>query len=402
LDSEIDELEKPTIVEEKPEAAPEVIKPSLEETIDIKTEEAEIIDTISDDAKRIDFDFFPTKDTITLITHLDVDGVLCVAAINKMLNDSQAGISGDEDSKKLRVFFTSPPKLFSTLAKSIPDLNKIDDDDFSIGELYISDLSLHRDTLLGSNIYDKVKWFDHHEVNPDEQYDSELDNVELIIDTSADSATSIICDHFKIEGDFGKIADEVDTNNLKSENAERIRNIIGGFRLKDSGSRLRKALFEFAQELAKDINIISQETYNQFVEEYTKWIDQFKNYTNEHLQTSEINGRKIGILETENAAPVFSIYDNLKNHPNGPFDIIAVLIHKYYRLGKDKNNKFKNKRYTKVEFRTHTDEEIIELSKLLGGGGHKYASGATIHDGLEKGELIKTIESHLTTSSGKK
>ena len=73
-----------------------------------------------------------------------------------------------------------------------------------------------------------------------------------------------------------------------------------------------------------------------------------------------------------------------------------MLIHKFYRLGKDKNNKFKNKRYTKVEFRTHTDKEIIELAKLLDGGGHKYASGATIHDGLEKEELLKTIETYFT------
>ena len=73
------------------------------------------------------------------------------------------------------------------------------------------------------------------------------------------------------------------------------------------------------------------------------------------------------------------------------------MIHNYYRLGKDKNNKFKNKRYTKVEFRTHTNQELIELAKLFGGGGHKYASGATIHDGLEKDDLIKTIQSYFTT-----
>ena len=84
-------------------------------------------------------------------------------------------------------------------------------------------------------------------------------------------------------------------------------------------------------------------------------------------------------------------------HSDAPFDVIAVLIHKYFRIGKDRNNKYKNKRFTKVEFRTHTDRDILELAKLFGGGGHKLASGATIMDGLDVEELIKSIGSYYNT-----
>ena len=353
------------------------------------------IDIEDSEGKKIEYDFFPTRDTLTIITHQDVDGLLCVAAANKMINDSQ-NKKGDSDKiNKVRVFFSSPTKIFSTLAKSIPDLNKIDDNDFTIGQLYICDLSLHRDTLLGSTIYDKTKWFDHHEVNPEEQYDSDIENVELVIDPTAKSTTSIMCEYFKIDGDLGALADEIDTNDIQSPAAKRLRELFGAIQLKNSGLKLKKTLYELAQELAKDINVINDKSYDQMIEEYNKWLEDFDKITTEKLQTVEINGHKIGILEIENAAPVYSIYNNLKTHPEAPYDVIAVMIHKYYRLGRDKNNKFKSKKYTKVEFRTHTDEEIIELAKILGGGGHKFASGTTIHDGLDKDDLLKTMESYF-------
>jgi oligoribonuclease NrnB/cAMP/cGMP phosphodiesterase (DHH superfamily) len=347
----------------------------------------------------MDFDFIPTKDTLTIITNLDVDGLLCAASIKKLINNPQDSVKESEikDIKNVRMFFSSPPKIFSTLSKSVPDLNKIDDSDFAIGQLYICDLSLHRDTLLGSTIYDSIKWFDHHEINPAEQYDSEIDNLELVIDPTANSSTAVICEYFKIDSEFSSIADEVDAIDVKTDAAKRLHDLIGAIKLKNSGSKLQKALNELAQQIAEDFNVINDEIHNPLIEEYTKWVEEFDTILDTNLQSNEITGHKIGILEVENAAPVYSIYNKLKKHPEGPFDVIAVMIHKYYRLGKDKNNKFKNKKYTKIEFRTHTGKEIIELAKQLGGGGHKFASGTTIHDGFDKEELIKTLESYFNT-----
>ena len=383
----LDEVEEDNdLIKEKlepevgPEAEPDSI-PELEDEID----------------KKFDFDFIPGAETLTVITHLDADGVLSIAAINKMISAPQKSDADAEKIERVRVFFTSPPKIFSALAKSVPDLNKVEGEDFTIGQLYICDISLHRDTLLGSSLYDKVKWFDHHEVNPEEQYDSDIDNVELLLDPSGKSTTSIICDFFKLDKELGEIADEIDTNEVKSDNAKRIRDIISAMRHKYTGSKLKNILYDFSLGIAKDINVINQEIYNPMIEKYNQWLNEFKSFVNENIQDYEINGHKIGIIESESAAPVYSILDDLKTHSKGPFDVLAVMIHNYYRLGKDKNNKYKNKRYTKVEFRTHTNQELIELAKLFGGGGHKYASGATIHDGLEKDDLIKTIETYFTS-----
>jgi oligoribonuclease NrnB/cAMP/cGMP phosphodiesterase (DHH superfamily) len=394
-----------TTTDDEPEtdgekSEPELVAPEEEPTVEDTQDSGEMYDAdeipeLDDEDKKPEYDFFPTRDTLTVITNLDVDGVLCIAALNKMINSEKKVIEDSKDITKLRVFFTSPPKIFSTLSKSIPDLNKIDDNDFTIGQLYICDLSLHRDTLLGSSIYDNVKWFDHHEIDPDEQFDTEIESINLIIDSSADSTTSVICDYFKLDNELAELANEVDSNNALSDNAVRLRELIGALRHNYSGPKLKTELFELAKEISKNISAINNEVYNPAIEEYKKWLDEFKKIIQDKFQVHELNGHKIGILETENAAPVYSIYDDLKSHSDAPFDLIAVMVHKYYRLGRDKNNKFKNKKYTKIEFRTQTDKEIIELAKVLGGGGHKYASGTTIHDGMEKEELYKTIESYF-------
>jgi oligoribonuclease NrnB/cAMP/cGMP phosphodiesterase (DHH superfamily) len=347
------------------------------------------------DSKLIAYnDFLPTKDTHTVISHLDVDGVLCVAALIKMLNSTQKDEKIDEEENKLRIFFTSPTKVFSTLAKSVPELSKISDDEFQIGKLYICDLSVNRDTVLGATIYNDLKWFDHHEVDSSEQPESEIENSELIIDPLANSTTSIICNYFKIDDELGKIADEVDTNQIESEEAKRINEIIGALKLKYTGTKLKRLLFDFAYKMAEDISVINDEKYDTIIQEYKKWLDDCNKYASERIQITSINDHKVGIIETENVAPVFSIYNELKNHPEAPLDILIIMIHKYFKIGKDRNNKLKNKRFTKLEFRTYTDKDILELAKLFGGGGHKYASGATVMDGLDKEELLKNIESY--------
>jgi hypothetical protein len=434
---EIEVKESQSEIETEPSSESEIKEPDVEsedltpepDEVDSEAPETESLGVEKFESKIIEYnDFLPTKDTITVITHLDVDGVLCVAAINKMLNSKgkveegikekeaaeekeapegeesiEATEDGDEiQNRRLRVFFTSPTKVFNTLAKSIPDLNKIQDDDFQIGELYVCDLPVHRDTLLGASIYDQIKWFDHHEIEPSEQYNGELENSELLIDSLTNSATSIICNYFKLDDELSTIADEVDTNEVKSDNAKRIREIVGALRLKFSGSKLKKLLYEFAYELANNVDIINDENYNPIIEDYNKWLDDFRKMANDKIQIQVINDKKVGLLETENAAPVYAIYDSLKSHPEAPFDILAVMIHKYFRIGKDRNNKYKNKRFTKLEFRTHTDLNILELAKSFGGGGHKFACAATVLDGLEINDLIKSIESLNSNSSKNK
>ncbi len=402
------ESEPETEPKSEPELAPKTeLEPEHKTSVDTE-EEPSSTQQLDTELELLDSDitpyndFLPTKDTVTVISHLDVDGILCLAAIIKMLNSTKKGEPKAEEDMWVRVFFTSPSKVFSTLAKSIPDLNKIQDDEFQIGNLYICDLSIDRDTVLGAAVYNNMKWFDHHEVYNTEQLELELENSELIIDTLANSATSIICNYFKIEDELSIIADEVDTNQIESENAKRICEIIGALKLKYTGTRLKRLLYDFAYKLAKDIFVINEEKYNKIIEEYNKWLDEYNNYAKEKIQISIIKEHKVGIIETENIAPVYSIYNILKNQFDTPLDILIVMIHKYFKIGKDRNNKLKNKRFTKLEFRTYTDQDLLELAKLFDGGGHKYASGATVMDGLDKEELLKTIESYYFASPDNK
>jgi len=66
-------------------------------------------------------------------------------------------------------------------------------------------------------------------------------------------------------------------------------------------------------------------------------------------------------------------------------DIIIVLI---YRTVGEKSRRS----VTKLEFRTHTDMDVLKIAKFYGGGGHKRASGASVGDIVTVPEILKTIE----------
>jgi phosphoesterase RecJ-like protein len=57
-------------------------------------------------------------------------------------------------------------------------------------------------------------------------------------------------------------------------------------------------------------------------------------------------------------------------------------------MGKDK---------IKVGFRAKYDVDVSKIAALFHGGGHKKASGCTIHDSIENAKqlIIKTMENYL-------
>ena len=67
------------------------------------------------------------------------------------------------------------------------------------------------------------------------------------------------------------------------------------------------------------------------------------------------------------------------------FDIIAFINHRVVR----------NKIITKVELRTHTDFVVYEVAKMLGGGGHEKASGASIEGLFTATDLIKSLQNYF-------
>jgi oligoribonuclease NrnB/cAMP/cGMP phosphodiesterase (DHH superfamily) len=290
-----------------------------------------------------------------------------------------------------RVFFTTPTKIFNTLAESIPPIPP-GKNAFSIGELYVCDLAVHRDSILGSTIFDNVVWVDHHEqgfiVN---ELVKELDNVTLIIDSETDSAAELLSKHFEFSSGFENIANEIDTNNVTTPEEERLREVVGALKMKHSGNpnTLSQSLFELAQECSEDIKKISDERYNEILEEYHNWLNGVDELITTKLAIHEINQKNVALFETQESAPVYAVFNTLKAHEKAPFDLIAILTHKP-DIKKDRSSI--GKPLTTIEFRTHTDINVYEIAKSFGGGGHKYASGAEVIDGMKGIEFLKKIE----------
>jgi oligoribonuclease NrnB/cAMP/cGMP phosphodiesterase (DHH superfamily) len=174
-------------------------------------------------------------------------------------------------------------------------------------------------------------------------------------------------------------ADEIDKNRVRSVCAKRIREIIGAYRLQFTGIELNKILFEFSQRVAsRDIEELFDRRYDDMIDNYIRWIETAERTAFENLSTYKVKGLKIAVIDTKKSCPVYTIIDKLRAHKDAPFDIIVVVI--------------RSEKYTKMEFRTQTDTNVLQLAKAFGGGGHALASGATIHGKLHIEDLLRTIE----------
>jgi oligoribonuclease NrnB/cAMP/cGMP phosphodiesterase (DHH superfamily) len=372
--------EKPeTKPEEKLESEPEKEpEPELdkepEDKPEFEPEPAEVFD-ITDGSKKV-----------TIIAHNDCDGVLSAATVLKAIKQK----GGEEP--KIRAFFTTPSKIFSTLAESIPQIPP-GKSPFSIGDLYICDLDVHRDTLLGSTIYDNIIWVDHHikETFVDE-LQPELPSVTLIIDQDADSAADLVAKYFEITSGFETMANNIDINDAKNPEEERLRDLVSALNMKYSKSpnELSKHLFQLANICSEDIFNINDEKYNAILEEYQEWLSKMNESLTKNLKIHEVNNKNVAVFETQEPAPVWALFNSLKDHEKGPFDLFAVLLH---RPGGKKDRSSIGNPLTKIEFRTQTDLNVYDIAKSFGGGGHKSASGAVVTDGIKSNEFIKRIES---------
>jgi oligoribonuclease NrnB/cAMP/cGMP phosphodiesterase (DHH superfamily) len=363
----------------EPEEVPEPdledeLEDELEEEPELEPDPMEVFD-ITDDSKKV-----------TIITHGDCDGVLCAATVLKAIKKE------DDEELKIRAFFTSPSRIFSTLASSIPQIPP-GKSPFSVGDLYICDLEVHRDALLGSTIYDNIIWIDHHikETFVDE-LQPELPTVNLIIDQDAHSAAELAAKYFDFKSGFEDIAKDIDTNETKTPEEERFRDIVGAFNMKYSknSNELSRYLFDLAKECAEDISKINDEKYNSVLKEYNDWLTNMNESLTKNVKVHEINKKNVAVFETQEPAPIWALFNALKEHEKAPFDLFAVLMH---RPGGKKDRSSIGNPLTKIEFRTQTDLNVYDIAKSFGGGGHKSASGAVVVDGIRSNEFIKRIES---------
>ncbi|MCD6371908.1 MAG: hypothetical protein J7L39_04320 [Candidatus Aenigmarchaeota archaeon] len=305
----------------------------------------------------------------TIITHADSDGIISAAIFLKATK-----------LRKFKVLFTSTPKVKDTICRSIIGNNEL-------RKINIFDISPTELLLTLSSVYQKVLWIDHHKMH---EIPFIPKNVELVVNDSKPSAAQVVADYFKIKNELVDIANEIDTNQVKSDEARFLRDYIGAIKWKFRGkfvqSKLKNALIVLVREGIGKLG--NDESTARLIEEYRKWCEESVKDTEKKLLVEEVNGHRVAIIETTSILPIFLVCEKLKMHEKAPFDIIALINHRVFR----------NKIISKIELRTHTGFKLYNLAKKFGGGGHEKACGATIEDLFTASDLLRTLESFLTSS----
>ncbi len=306
-----------------------------------------------------------------LVSHGDADGVVSAALVLMK-------------QRKCFIRFSAVGKLRQVLCSLIAKSNLKQ-------ELWILDLSPNEVTLKLASLFKHVTWIDHHKVSVAEV----PPNIELILDSSSPSAAQLVASYLGIESDLVVLANEVDTNSVKSDDAAFLRDYIGMLKHKHRGLELNRKLVSLTRYLAsgKLEDLMNKESIIEEVQAYRKRVKEYTKKSIERLRIEQLGDLKLAIVEkTTPFVPIYAICTELQEHAEAPFDLLVFALPIVSR----------NNIRTKLEFRTHTELDVNEIARKLGGGGHEKASGAML-DGFYTGDkLIELLKSHLsekTTSS---
>lgn len=287
------------------------------------------------------------------ISHTDADGILAVVMLLKA-----------KDVEK--VYFTSPARIMKTIGNAIYT-------DGIKNDLYIFDISGTKKTITASSLFDNALWIDHHEWDENLAYVKNFDNVQAVVDSTAKSAASVVADYFGISSNLVTYANEIDTNNVKLPESERIMYITESFR----ATRNYSKMLEFARKLAIDENEIYNKHYDEIIEERKILTEKTINFAKKIIEFEKINDLNVGIIETDESLPVSKIFDNVE------CDILIAITHQNSVIPT-----------TKIELRSKA-VDVYAIAKEFGGGGHKCASGATLEGNASGKEILEKISSLL-------
>jgi oligoribonuclease NrnB/cAMP/cGMP phosphodiesterase (DHH superfamily) len=264
---------------------------------------------------------------ITVVTHADSDGVLCLATLMR---------AAEQD---FEARFSSPAALLSMLRGIESET------------LYIFDISGTREAILEASRSREVLWIDHHVWEPALR----PGNIEFHIDSSAKSACTLVSRHFQVSG-FEGIAEEIDTNSVASEEADKIRKIVAYYKGLKAYS---KPLLRFSRELARH-GVEAIRRYKREIAAYEEKLKLFEEVVMRRVKVRKINELNIAVLEAPMRIPIYVACNKLREHEAAPFDVILVT----------------SRASGRVELRTHTDYDVLRIARIFGGGGHRVASGA--------------------------
>jgi mRNA-degrading endonuclease HigB of HigAB toxin-antitoxin module len=299
---------------------------------------------------------------ITLISHGDVDGIVCVAIALKKLYE-----------EKPRIYFTYPAKLKTTLANLI-SIN-------FLGKIFVFDLAGDDRALALSSTFEKAVWIDHHEWEVISNYP----NVEVIVDKGVASASELVAKYFNVYSELVEITNQIDRDEIKSGSAEFLRNLVGALKWKYSGVLLYNKFLSLSKTLALQGLEKLEENMSiaRLINSYLKFLEEVKEKMIERTKVFGVSGKKVAIFESTSFFPMYILTENLLEHKDAPFDVIIGLIRRI--------DKSKRKIYTKMELRTHTGENVYIIAKEFGGGGHKVAAATTVGKFLTTDEILNKI-----------
>ncbi|MEM5815184.1 MAG: DHHA1 domain-containing protein [Candidatus Aenigmatarchaeota archaeon] len=291
-----------------------------------------------------------------LVTHLDADGIISASLFLKI-------------KPNVNIYFSSHSLLLKSLCSLLIK-------DFP--QVTILDISPTQKTLFLSSIFDKAIWIDHHVWEKLEI----PKNVE-IFNENLKSTASLVAKIFEINDEITKIADEIDTNEVKSEEAEFFRDLISTIKWKYKSWQILKFRQIIKFLVYKNIEeLIKKEDNVKDVTEFRNWVKEKIEEILDKIIISQVKNKKIILVESYNNVPVYSIFNELKEREK--FDILAV----FYRKVNYKEKKIS----TKIEFRTSNNFNVLLIAKYFGGGGHKFASGCFLDYYLTFNDFLERIE----------
>ena len=294
---------------------------------------------------------------ITVMTHLDSDGVISLTLFLKKM-----------EGVKVRAYFTTPVQLRDTICHSVMRKK-------NLGELYIFDIANENRAIYAAAMYDKVLWIDHHNWT----IDRTMEHVDVVIDSNAKSAAGVVARYFEVKSPLIAMADQIDTNSVYDEIAERIRVTIGAIRFRFSGMEMSRELYRLAYSLIdEDFSVLDD--YNNLVADYREFLDKLKESVKTETKYFNLKNLKVAVFESTVSIPVYILTKELP--PD--VDLVAVVIYRPRDMH--------HQATTKLEFRTNTNLNVLKIAKFYGGGGHPKASGATVSDVLTISELLKAVE----------
>ncbi len=295
----------------------------------------------------------------TVITHGDTDGIVSAALVSRKW-------------KEPAMYTTSPADLHRVLALSI-----LHD---SPSPLYILDLAPSDKTAAVASYYDKVTWIDHHDAEPRGRG---FDNITFVQDPEAKSAASVVAHHLDIKGEpLVSIADQVDTNRPEGKEAEIIRAVVGYIRGHNRGKDRDTAFRELILDMGeRGLDVLGDQRYLGYANLFMEKMHRTETELETKVEEREVGASRVAFVEGAEDIPVYVITDYLLRE-RGEFDFI--IVKRYKQRG--------DKLASKFEFRTHTGKNVLDIARMLRGGGHPRAAGAQVEGDMDLDSVISMVQ----------